>query len=101
MREMLNENMGKYNQWSVHCLVNSALILPLIGSVQRTKLGEFSESTLKSSISSPFRLLQHGALVIIFIATNCVNNFAQSLKRQRENRTIHKQFALEPGDRFL
>ena len=63
MREMLNGNMGKYNQWSVYCLVNSALILPFIGSVQRTKLGEFSESTLKSSIPSPLRLLQHGALV--------------------------------------
>ena len=63
MREMLNGNMGKYNQWSVHCLVNSALILPFIGSVQRTKLEEFSESTLKSSIPSPLRLLQHGALV--------------------------------------
>ena len=49
--------------YSVYCLVNSVLTLPLIGSIQRAKLEEFSERTLKSSIPSPFRLLQHGALV--------------------------------------
>ena len=49
--------------YSVYCSVNSALTLPLIGSIQRAKLEEFSERTLKSSIPSPFRLSQHGALV--------------------------------------